>query len=221
MKEVTSMKKVLWLLALMGLILAGCSDDGTLRIRNNSLEEIWYEVNNGSTEWLNSGESDSYSWKLSSSIFGEEDKKVTVDYGGGYWFWYDYTLTKTVKPGKTVTVSIIGDAGEIEIWNNSSGFYIYYVWLSPSSDDDWGDDDLQGIIGPGYSVVWKVTVGDWDILLEDDWGDQFDSYNNYIAPETRTTFEYTGFRRASNPVGDKKANAEKYTTRIEDKCEKR
>jgi len=215
------MRKALGLLVVLVLFLAGCSDDGTLKITNDSIEEVWYMINNNDIEWLSSGATDKHTWNLSTGIFGEEDKEVTIDYGGDYWFWYDYQTEKTIKPGKTVTVNIIGDAGEIEIQNISPAYYIVEVYLSPSDDPEWGDDDLLGIIGPGESVVWKVTVGYWDILVVDDYDWEYDSYDNYIAPETRIIFEYDGSKRASNPVGDKKANAEKYTEITIDNCEKR
>ncbi len=104
------MKKILGLIFILVLFLSGCTDEGTLKIVSNSTEDVWYQVNFGTTKWLLPADSISYSWNLSTSIFGEEDKKVTVTYGGGEGFLEDsYQVVKTVKPGKITTVEIIED----------------------------------------------------------------------------------------------------------------
>jgi hypothetical protein len=203
------------------LLITGCSKEGILKLLNYSQEEIWYRIDYGYMEYLPSYTQISYSWDLASSIFGEDDKSVTVDYGGGYWWWYDYTTTRKIKPGKTVSIEIKGDAGEIAIWNNSWSFYIEEVYLSPSSDPSWGLDDLIGDIWPGETVTWKVTTGYWDIKVVDDWGDVFTSYGNYVDQEETIEFEYTGFKKSSAPDSEKKANAANYTELTEDRCEQR
>ncbi|MCF7794563.1 MAG: hypothetical protein K9N09_11285 [Candidatus Cloacimonetes bacterium] len=216
------MKKLLVLLVVIAsLFITGCTDEGILRLLNYSMEEIWYTINGGGTEWLDSGYQVEYGWDLDDSLFGSEDKKVTVQYGGDYWWWYDYEVTKTVKPGKTVDIDIIGDAGEIEIENNSNTFWIEEVYLAPSSDPYWGDDDLIGDIGPGESVIWKVTTGNWDIKVVDDWGDEFVAWDQYVGPEETLVFDYDGFKRTTTAAADKRANAAKYTEFIEDLCEQR
>ena len=215
------MKKILGLIFILALFITGCTDEGFLKINSNSSGDVWYELDNGSTKWLYPGESDLYSWDLSSSLFEEENKEITVTYGGDYWFWYDYETTKTIKPGKTTSVNIIGDAGEIEIWNNSNSFYITEVYLSPSDDLTWGSDDLIGVIGPDESVVWKVTVGRWDIMVVDNYYDEFIELNQNIPAETKLTYMYTGFRRTENANGEKIANANQCTTNTKDLSEKR
>ena len=215
------MRRVLiGLIVVAALFISGCSDEGILKLLNYSMDEIWYEVE-GDFDELASGWEVSYSWDITTSIFGDDEKKVTVQYGGGYWFWNDYEVTKTVKPGKTTRIEIIGDAGEIEIENNSSSYYIVEVYLSPSSDPDWGDDDLIGDIWPNNSATWKVTTGYWDIKVVDDYWDVFLSFDNYVGPEETITFDYTGFKKSGSSVADKKANAAKYTELTEDKCEQR
>ena len=215
------MKKILGLVFILVLFLTGCTDEGILRINSNSSENVWYELDYGPTEWLSQGESDLYSWDLSTSLFEEEYKEITVSYGGDYWFWYDYETTKTIKPGKTTSVNIIGDAGEIEIWNNSNSFYITEVYLSPSDELTWGSDDLNGMIGPAESVVWKVTVGSWDIRIVDNYDDEFIKLDQYIPAETKFTYMYTGFRKTENANGEKIDNAKNCITITKDLCEKR
>ena len=104
------MKNVLGLVLILILFLAGCTDKGTLQIISNSNEDVWYQLNYGITKWIEPGDSVSHSWNLSTSIFGEEDKKVTVTYGGGEGFLYEsYEVVKTIKPGKTTDIEIFED----------------------------------------------------------------------------------------------------------------
>ena len=104
------MKNILGLIFILILFLTGCTDKGTLQIISNSDDNVWYQLNYGITKWIEPGDSVSHSWNLSTSIFGEEDKKVTVTYGSGEGFLYDsYEVVKTIKPGKTTNLEIIED----------------------------------------------------------------------------------------------------------------
>lgn len=218
------MKKLFVLLAILVLFITGCTDDGVLRINNNSSEEVWYQLNYGTTQWLSPGQSDSHSWSLSSSLFGEEDKDVTVTYGGGEWFWYDdYTVEKTIKPGKTTTVEIIGDCGEIEIANQTASTSIWYVYISPSSDPDWGPDLLGStILYPGYSISWTATTGYWDIMFEDENGYDYTFMNEYIYAETTHTFNFVDYMsRSVDSIGEKIINSQKYSEKVEGKIRRK
>lgn len=212
------MKKTLWLLVLLGLVLSGCSEDGTLRITNNSNYSAWFQLGSvGLTNNLSSGQVYEKDYTLSTSIFGDEDKKVTVYFGGDFVFTDQES--KTIKPGSTSKVNIYSDAGEIVIWNDSYGFYIEEVFLSPSDDIDWGTNDLIGDIGPDEYVSWLVTPGWWDILVIDDWGDEFYSFDNYISVEETLVLYYDGFRSGGDPVHLKIENAKKYTEITKDRVQ--
>jgi len=214
------MKKVFMLLVLIGaLFITGCTDEGVLDIINNSAGTIWFTINSGSERTLDAYNRDSFSWDLSTSIFGDEDKDITIDYYGIYTF--SNSAEATVKPGKTTKIRINSDGGAIKIWNNSSLFYIEEVYISPSSSSSWGDNLIYGDLGPGEYQIWTVSPGSWDVYLVDDWGDQFVSYDNYISTNEMTVFEYTGFKKTSDAVGEKKANAAKYSEVIEGKLERR
>lgn len=218
------MKKILGLVFILALFLTGCTDEGILRIISNSSEDVWYQVNYGTTEWLSPGESDSYSWDLSTSIFGDEDKSVTVTYGGGEWFWYEsYEVTKTIKPGSTARVEIIGDSGEIKIVNDTSETSIYYIYISPSSSSDWGDDLLgSAILFPDYYISWLVTTGYWDIMFVDEDGWEYTFMNQLINPETVNTYTFVDYlSRSSDPVGEKIANSQRYSEKVEGKVRRK
>lgn len=212
------MKKILGLVFVLVLFITGCTDDGVLRITSNSSEDVWYQLNYGTTTWLSSGESDSHSWSLSSSMFGEEDKNVTVTYGGGEWFWYEsYEVDKTIKPGNTSNVEIIGDCGEIKIVNNTNSTSIWYVYISPSSSSDWGNDLLGTLIlYPGYYMSWIATAGYWDIKFVDENGVDYTIMNELISPEVTNTYTFAdNSNRSSDSIKEKLVNSQRYSEKTE------
>ena len=211
------MKKVLIsFIVLVALFISGCSDTGILRITNWSSQLAWY-ILGGNEYWLDGGYYIEHEWDLSTSIFGDEEKNVSVQIGGEYIF--NEVISRTVKPGSTVKIDIDTNAGEIIIWNDSYSFYITEVYLSPSSDPYWGSNDLSGTIGPGQWVSWYVTPGWWDILVVDDWGDEFYSFDNYISIEYTLWFYYDGFKSGGDPVQLKLENAAKYTEQTKDRVQ--
>ena len=213
------MRKTLGLLVVLVLFLAGCSDDGTLKISDETAREIWFSINDGAEITLDVGESYSKSWDLSTSIFGSEEKDVDVAYEGYHVFYDD--VEKTVEAGSTTKLRIFADGGAIEIWNSSTAFYIEEVYITTSDDIFWGDNLITVPIGPGESVTWTVTSGDWDIQIVDDWGDVFESLWNYIALDQTTQFEYTGFKKVDKPAGGMKTEIYTGTSREESKIERK
>ena len=211
------MKKVLWLLVLMGLILAGCSEDGTLRITNFSNYSAWFQVGSGGYTTLNSGQMYEKDYSLSKSIFGDEDKRVTVNYGGEFVF--TNSVSKTIKPGSTARVDIFSDAGVIRIENET--FYdITEVYLAPSDDLYWGSNDLSGTIGYNEYVEWLVSPGYWDVMFYATDGNYYEINNINMTTEfTYTiTFEY-GMRGITFDAQKKEQNAQNSRTITKDKCE--
>lgn len=210
-------KGLVILLFAFALLITGCSDTGTLRITNWDAYDGWFTLNDGAITWLDAGYYYEEEYDLSTSIFGDEEKKITVEYGGEYVF--TERVRKTVTPGSTAKVEFETNAGEIIVWNDSEGFYIYEVYLSPSSDTTWGINDLSGYIGPDEWVSWYVTTGFWDIKIIDDYGDEFVYYDQYIGVEETYWFYYNGFRKSSDPEAEKLENSKKYNTHIEDRVQ--
>ena len=73
---------------------------------------------------------------------------------------------------------------------NESNATICYVYISPSTSDDWGPDWLGAseMIEPGFAMVFYVEVGETlDMQLEDCDGNILDSqYNITVPPEGLT-----------------------------------
>ncbi|MCK4312132.1 MAG: hypothetical protein KAW88_05295 [Candidatus Cloacimonetes bacterium] len=214
------MKKVLWLLALMGIILAGCSEDGTLRITNNSNYSAWFQLGSGgSTNNLNSGQVYEKDYTLSTSIFGDEDKKVTVYYGGDFVF--SNQVNKTIRPGSTSKVNIYSDAGVIRL-ENETYYDIVEVYLSPCDDTSWGDNNLTGTIGYNEYVEWLVSPGCWDVKFYDEDGSYYIIWEIYIDIEDTYTITFVPSMKGSKNGDDVKAiNALQCKTETIDKCEQK
>jgi hypothetical protein len=211
------MKKVLvGVVVLVALFISGCSDTGVLTINNWSDYYLYY-ILGGDEDNIQPGYSHEYDWDLSTSIFGDEDKKVSLEVWGDYIF--NEVYRKTIKPGSNAKIDVYANAGEIIIWNDSYSLYVAEVYISPSEDSEWGDNDLIGEIGPGEWVSWYVSPGSWDIKLVDDWGYEFVSFNNYINIGDTYTFYYDGFKKSSDPAAEKLANSQANRTITEDRVQ--
>ncbi len=69
-------------------------------------------------------------------------------------------------------------AATIEITNGTGNWSIYYVYISPSTSDSWGDDWLgSDVMSPGETWEFDVTNGSYDIRLVDEDGDDYILYN--------------------------------------------
>jgi len=75
--------------------------------------------------------------------------------------------------GLLVSVS----AATVEIINDTGGYDIYYIYMSPSWDDSWGDDWLgSDILYSGNSFSFNVPDDNYDIRLVDEDGDEYIRY---------------------------------------------
>jgi hypothetical protein len=94
------------------------------------------------------------------------DGDVDVVYGGHYMF--DVEETMAWMPGYTYRYELVPNACEIQLHNLHPTWTIYYVYLSRSTDQTWGDDQLgDDVLEPGTGYIWKAE-GDvqWDMRVE-------------------------------------------------------
>ena len=213
------MRKTLGLLVVLVLFLAGCSDDGTLKITNETAREIWFTINDGDQITIDESESYSKNWNLSTSIFGNEEKDVDVAYQGFYVFYDE--VEKTVEAGSTTKLRIFADGGAIGIWNDSGAYYIEDVYITTSDNPDWGINRIAAPIVPGETVFWTVTPGYWDVQIVDDEGYVIELFENYIALDETTTFQYTVNGKVNKPAGGMKTEIYTGTSREESKIERK
>lgn len=66
-------------------------------------------------------------------------------------------------------------AGRINITNDTGGYDFWFVLISPSSSDSWGDDWLGDteVIQSGSSRAFSVNNGTYDVMIEDEDGDTY------------------------------------------------
>ncbi|MCK5116609.1 MAG: hypothetical protein KAR44_08400 [Candidatus Aegiribacteria sp.] len=69
-------------------------------------------------------------------------------------------------------------AGTVEIINDTGGYDIYYIYISPSYSDSWGDDwlDSDEVLPSGSSVAFSVSDDEYDIRLVDEDDDEYIRY---------------------------------------------
>lgn len=66
-------------------------------------------------------------------------------------------------------------AGRLEITNDTGSYEFYYVKISLSSTDSWGDDRLGSseTISPGETRSFRLNNGTYDVMIEDEDGDEY------------------------------------------------
>lgn len=71
-----------------------------------------------------------------------------------------------------------GCAGKvpIKITNDLGAWDIHEIYISPSADEDWGESITTEILEPGQEFTSMVTVGDYDIKVVDEDGDEYTRY---------------------------------------------
>jgi hypothetical protein len=72
-----------------------------------------------------------------------------------------------------VAVTAIASAGQLRVVNNSD-WDIHYLYLSPTSDSNWGPDQIPGHIIPsgGSHVLTGIACGRYDIKIVDEVEDE-------------------------------------------------
>ena len=66
--------------------------------------------------------------------------------------------------------------------NNLSNETIYYVYMSPSSQNTWGPDLLGSEVLPigGSHMLYNIGAGYWDVKVVDSSGNTKELYNVYV-----------------------------------------
>ncbi len=78
---------------------------------------------------------------------------------------------------------------------NSSSQTICYVQLSPSSDSNWGNDQLASdeVIAPGGVREWEITSGMWDVrLLDCDQTPLYQQQGIAVEPNGQAALNFAG-----------------------------
>lgn len=190
-------------------VLSVNNSEGCLVVENystNSLGDIWINIDYGPTQEIEPWGDfiDFYDPAPAQSV------NVNVEFQG-------YTL----KSGE-VWVNVESDVATIlelhpdacGIWvDNNSNETISAVYLSPTEDDVWGSNDLDGFIYPGETDAW-ICDGNmmWDIwIVSSDSEDFF--MENYLYIDDILIIDYgTRNESSEDPIEMKRLNAQNYNT---------
>ena len=67
---------------------------------------------------------------------------------------------------------------ELTLYNNTYAEYIIGIYLSPTYSDDWGYNQLDYVLDPGYSITIQDIPDDcYDIYIEADSGAYWEIYD--------------------------------------------
>ncbi len=188
----------LFLISLLTM-LVGCREDGTFIFNNNSNHETRITIDRSSST-ISPNSTYERNWSLSYSIFGVDDRNFDLTVRSRIFIWNDTTERVRVRAGSTnrKRVSDFYDAAGLDIINDSNSFTITHVYISPATDMFWGDNKLSGTIRPGNNRLWNISDGKWDILIVDNWGDEFAIFDVDFRIGQLRYYRYTGFTRVSN-----------------------
>ena len=205
------MKKYLFIILITVLMISACSKkvQTTLRVNNNTSEDIWVNVTDKPKQTIVSSSFKEYFWQLSSGgMTQDEARTISVSYNGYTIFAADTTVV--LNPGDYKTLNVKPTGGCIKIANESEYFVIEEVYISPSDSLTWGDNllvDANGdthYIEAGNTVSWTCDPDSWDIMVVDDYGDEFTVFNQYIQLDETYIFHYTGFKQKNTQAIIKK-----------------
>lgn len=142
------------------------SGDLTITVENLSKRDICevYISPTGQESW---GEN-----KLSGSIKSGKSKTLTVAKGQYDVIVYDcdgVALASGWEIDKPYTL-MVGGPGLVElVLKNQSSAKVCYVYISPETNDSWGDDwmGLQESLASGESRVFFLKPGTYDLMAQD------------------------------------------------------
>lgn len=92
-------------------------------------------------------------------------------------------MKKTLMILIAVGMLVSGFAGRLQITNSTGGYDIWYVYISPSDSDTWGNDWLGAseIISSGSTKTFTVSDGLYDVRLVDEDGDDYTVWDMPIS----------------------------------------
>lgn len=211
--------KVLFKLMTIGLLaismlalFVACREDGRFVFRNDSDHETRIMIDRASST-ISPNSTYERNWSLSYSIFGIDERSFDLTIRRRILIWEDVTERIRVRAGSTTRekVSDYYDAAGLEVINDSNAFSITQVYISPTTDTHWGENKLSDRIRPGSSRLWNLSDGKWDILVVDNWGDEFAMFDNDFRIGQLRHYRYTGFRRVNNASELKQMKASQET----------
>lgn len=173
-------------------------ENGELHLTNNSSREVWYLLDGGDLNTLTANQTDQWTYDM----LEYEQTNTQIDYSGYHVF--TNTSIETITGGSITNFVIEPDGGGIEFHNDMLFTNITEVYLSPSEDPTWGENDLDGILYPGEFTFWTVSPGSWDILAIDEYGVEYTTFDNIITLDETSVFYVEGWDKTGKSYNNMK-----------------
>ena len=172
----------------------------------NMLGEMWITVNNGNFVEIDP-------WEDLPLFFEPESGSVSyefVTYNGFTKFSGEVFVP--IEEDVITDLDLYPDACGIWVENKSYNDNITAVYISPSYETTWGNNDLDGILTPGTFAAWTCDGNmSWDVIIVSS-GEEYTFYDTYLDIDDILVIDYPDFR--DNKVNDdsitKADNAAKY-----------
>ena len=125
-----------------------------LRLVNLSVDSASCDIEYYETEYFEGNDSIQNKYTV--------DGGVDVSYSGRYMFQTEENMAWI--PGEFYRYELEPNACEIQLNNVHPTWTIYYVFITPSTVQNWGEDKLgDDVLETGYGYVWKA---DGDVLYD-------------------------------------------------------
>ena len=157
--------RALFAIAAIAAVISGCSQNGTLNVKNNCRTEFVGHIDNQFVQ-LAPGQVyplDVYIGK-SAGLIGPKEYDITIE--GSAWTKRQFTTSVTVKSDETTTYAITDDTGAILFWN-AYNLQVNAVSVRKCTDTDFGPNLVTTgrPFSPGDKLVIQLDAGCWDVLV--------------------------------------------------------
>lgn len=187
---------VVAIIGVLIIALVGCTQPGYLEVENDTGEVIWVSIGSDTEEEVAKGGSISEEWELQATPLESEQLEVDISIRGIYKQIEDDTAVVTA--GETTTYTVDADGGAIRI-NNNSSYNLYGIYITPSSNSNWGANLLSSALPPSYYFrYFGLAPGSWDVRLQDA-SFNYDSYGYTVSVGVTRVISFVD--AASAPAG--------------------
>lgn len=109
----------------------------------------------------------------------------------------------SLTPGKDASIDVTNTRTYLKIVNGSSVKSIYYIYISPSSSNNWGTNWMPTTVATGASVYYRIAPGMYDLKVV--FSDNYTTYsfsntvNNLTTLVKTPNWTYTNFAPVYDP----------------------
>lgn len=128
------------------------------------------------------------SYTLTGILSGAYDAKATII--GAFSTYYAYAYDIPIYPWETTDLIAFNSdfSGSIQIVNDTAGFYIDGIYISPTGSGSWGPNQITSSIAPGSFVhFYDLSADSYDVRIVWNSGPDSFYYSNIVSSLTLLT----------------------------------